>query len=226
MIRPDTLRRTGRTPARLVRTALLAAIVTGGSAVSDDAAPNPARVLLDAWTEATYRTEAGAREQRLARIDAQARQAVANEPDNAELLAWAGIVAASHAGEKGGLGALSVARRAKAWLERAIALEPNVIEGGARTGLGVLYDRVPGWPLGFGDDDRAEALLAEAARLNPDNANAQFFHGEFLAGHGRPERAREAFERARAIPVRPDTLVADRGLQSRVLQALQRLDAP
>jgi len=205
---------------------LLVASMIAGSAMSDEGAPTPARMLLDAWSEATYRTDAGAREQRLARIDVQAQRAVAEDPRNAELLAWAGIVAASHAGEKGGIGALSIARRAKGWLERAIDLDPDTIEGGALTGLGVLYDQMPGWPIGFGDDRKAEALLGDAARRHPDNANAHFFHGEFLAAHDRPEKAREAFERARAIPVRPDTLVADQGLQSRVLEALQRLDAP
>ena len=33
--------------------------------------------------------------------------------------------------------------------------------------LGVLYYKVPGWPIGFGDKDKARDLLQKALAVNP-----------------------------------------------------------
>jgi hypothetical protein len=42
---------------------------------------------------------------------------------------------------------------AKADLEKALA-RPQGLQGSAYTSLAALYDRVPGWPIGFGDATR------------------------------------------------------------------------
>lgn len=74
-----------------------------------------------------------------------------------------GIITSNWAGAQGGLGALGKAKDAKAYLEKAIALDPGALQGSAYTSLGTLYDRVPGWPIGFGDEDKADQLLRPGA---------------------------------------------------------------
>ena len=65
----------------------------------------------------------------------------------------------SLAGEKGGMGALSLVKQARADFEAALKLDPRALDGAAYTSLGALYYQVPGWPLGFGDDDQARQML-------------------------------------------------------------------
>ena len=41
--------------------------------------------------------------------------------------------------------------------------------------LGVLYYKVPGSPIGFGDKDRVGALLCEALALDSNGLDANYF---------------------------------------------------
>jgi hypothetical protein len=76
-------------------------------------------------------------------------------------LIWEGIINSSWAGAIGGLGALGKVKAAKASLEQAMKLDPNALQGSAYTSLGTLYDQVPGWPIGFGDADKADNCCAK-----------------------------------------------------------------
>ena len=55
------------------------------------------------------------------------------------------------AGAKGGLSALNLVKQAKGLYESALKLQPDALDGSAYNSLGVLYYKVPGWPVGFGD---------------------------------------------------------------------------
>ena len=90
---------------------------------------------------------------------------VAEYPDRAEPRIWQAIVLSTWAGEKGGLGALSLVKEARRQLEKALEIDENALEGSAYTSLGSLYYQVPGWPLGFGDDDKARRYLQKALSL-------------------------------------------------------------
>ncbi|QTG98208.1 tetratricopeptide repeat protein, partial [Vibrio furnissii] len=63
--------------------------------------------------------------------------------------------------------ALSLVKEAKVLLEQVIETAPETLDGSAYTSLGSLYYQVPGWPIGFGDDDKAEAMLQKALEINP-----------------------------------------------------------
>lgn len=75
------------------------------------------------------------------------------------MLIWSAIIDSSWAGAKGGLGALSLVKQARSDLEKAISIDPNALQGSAWTSLGALYYQVPGWPIGFGDKNKAEEML-------------------------------------------------------------------
>ncbi len=80
--------------------------------------------------------------------------------DRAEPEIWYGIIVASYAGAKGGLGALSLAKDAKQALEHALAIDPKALAGSAYTSLGSLYYQVPG----LADRIRRRQEGARAAR--------------------------------------------------------------
>ncbi|EPN7232209.1 tetratricopeptide repeat protein [Vibrio vulnificus] len=144
-------------------------------------------------------------------------------PDNPELTVWLAINKASLAGAQGGLGALSLAKEAKALLEKVIATAPNTLDGSAYTSLGSLYYKVPGWPLGFGDDEKAEEMLKKALEINPKGIDPNYFYGDFLAEDGRSKEAKVYLTRAKQAEPRLDRLLADKGRQLEIDAALEKL---
>ncbi|HDY7485258.1 TPA: hypothetical protein RQK89_000145 [Vibrio vulnificus] len=144
-------------------------------------------------------------------------------PDNPELTVWLAINKASLAGAEGGLGALSLAKEAKALLEKVIATAPNTLDGSAYTSLGSLYYKVPGWPLGFGDDEKAEEMLKKALEINPKGIDPNYFYGDFLAEDGRRTEAKVYLTRAKEAEPRLNRLLADKGRQLEIDAALEKL---
>lgn len=102
-------------------------------------------------------------------------------------------------------------KTAKADLEKAMTLDPNALQGSAYASLAALYDRVPGWPIGFGDPDKAQGLLEQALKLNPDGIDPLYFWGDHLYRQGHYAQAKEALEKALLAAPRPGREVADSG---------------
>jgi len=182
-------------------------------------------VLQQRWAEIKYQQQGDAQEQAWKLLTEAARGAVENAPDDLELRTWYGIIVSSYAGAKGGLGALSLAREARDAFQLVIDKNPSTLHGSALTSLGVLYHKVPGWPLGFGDDDKARTLLLRGLKLNPDGIDSNFFYAEFLADEGEKGQAIEQLHKAKAAPGRPDRPLADAGRQAEIDQLLAKLGA-
>ncbi len=173
------------------------------------------------WAEINYQLPAKQREGALAELAGQAGKAAAAEPQAAELHIWHGIVLSTWAGAKGGLGALELVKQAKAELEQALKLDPRALDGSAYTSLGSLYYQVPGWPIGFGDDGKAEEMLKKALALNPDGIDPNYFYGDFLLRKKRYAEARTVLEKALAAPDRPTRASADAGRRAEARALLE-----
>ena len=180
--------------------------------------------LQQRWAEVNYQLEGKTRLSAFDQLIADVQGMVAANPDSAELLIWSGIIKSTYAGAKGGLGALSLVKAAKTDLEMAMAIDADALEGSAYTSLGALYYSVPGWPIGFGDDAKAEELLLSALKLNPDGIDSNYFYGSFLITQKRYDEARPYLLKAQRAPGRPGREVADSGRQKEILAALQQLD--
>ncbi|MBW0148376.1 tetratricopeptide repeat protein [Marinobacter arenosus] len=175
------------------------------------------------WAEIQYQVPEDRKEKAFEALAATTEDFVARYPDHAEPLIWHGIVLSTYAGAKGGLGALGLVKDARKSLEAALALDPDALDGSAYTSLGSLYYQVPGWPLGFGDDDRARQYLQKALAVNPDGIDANFFYGDFLREQDQPEQARRYLEKVLAAPSRPGRELADTGRREQAKQLLRRL---
>lgn len=151
------------------------------------------------------------------------QQALKAKPNDPDLLVWLGINEGTLAGVKGGLGALSLVKDAKKQFEKVIEVAPNSLQGSAYTSLGSLYYKVPGWPIGFGDDDKAEEMLKKGLVINPNGIDSNFFYGEFLAEQGRKEAALEYLNKAQQAPARPDRPLADKGRKQDIAKVLAKL---
>jgi len=175
------------------------------------------------WEVIRYQTPAAEREKRFEALAERAHRASETFPGRSEPLVWEGIVISSLAGEKGGLGALGLVKQAKAIYERAIGIDGDALDGSAYNSLGVLYYKVPGWPLGFGDKAKAKELLLKALALNPKGIDPNYFYGEFLAETGRADEAVGYLERALQAPPRPGRQIADTGRREEVRALLAKL---
>jgi tetratricopeptide (TPR) repeat protein len=200
--------------------AVLAAAPLARAGVDDEVSG-----LQREWEEIKYRRAEAAQEkayQALAERASAVRQKYAGR---AEPEIWYGIIVASHAGAKGGLGALPLAKEAKRAFEHALQVDAKALAGSAYTSLGSLYYQVPGWPIGFGDDAKARELLDKALALNPDGIDPNYFLGDFLYRQRDYEGARTALERALKASPRADRPLADQGRRREVQELLAKLPA-
>jgi tetratricopeptide (TPR) repeat protein len=177
------------------------------------------------WEVVRYQTPAKEREKRYEALAAKAHQFSETHAGRSEPLVWEGIVLSSLAGEKGGLGALTLVKQAKGLYEQAIKIAPEALEGSAYNSLGVLYYKVPGWPLGFGDRKRADELLQAALKINPKGIDPNYFYGEFLLDQKKPEEAMPFLERAVQAPARPGRQIADAGRREEARELLDKARA-
>ena len=191
--------------------AMLLATPLARAGVDDDV-----RVLQQQWEQIKYRKPQGEQEKAFAALARTAAAVRSRYADRAEPEIWYGIIVASHAGAKGGFGALSLAKEARQALEHALSIDPRALSGSAYTSLGSLYYQVPGWPIGFGDDAKARELLQKALAINPDGIDSNYFYGEFLYRKGETEAARQALARALKAPPRPERPLADEGRRKEI----------
>jgi tetratricopeptide (TPR) repeat protein len=137
---------------------------------------------------------------------------------------WRGIIDSSFAGAKGGLGALGLAKSARKYFDKAIGINGDAMQGSAYSSLGTLYYSVPGWPLGFGDDDKAEEFLQKGLSLNPDGIDSNYFYADFLVNQKKPAQALEFYRKVLRAAPREGRAVADEGRRKQAQAAIDALE--
>ncbi|GHB21860.1 tetratricopeptide repeat protein [Salinicola rhizosphaerae] len=180
--------------------------------------------LQSRWANIRYQTPEARREDAFDQLYQRAQALLETHPDSAELYTWAGIIRASEAGAGGGLSALSQVKDARQAFEKALAIDPDTLNGSAYTSLGTLYHQVPGWPISFGDDDKAKTLLQNGLSINPDGIDSNFFWAGFLHDNDDDAGARQALQKALAASPRPGREVADAGRREEIQRLLSELN--
>lgn len=139
-----------------------------------------------------------------------------------EAMIWEAIILSGYAKAKGGLGALKQAEKARDLLLVAEKINPQALQGSAYTTLGSLHYKVPGWPLGFGDKQKARAYLEKALEINPDGIDPNYFYADFLSERGEYEKALQYYEKALAAPARPGREDADAGRRKEIEAGMEQ----
>lgn len=199
--------------------AVLSLILVISPAARADLESDVAR-LQERWAEVNYQLSGKTQITAFEVLIDDAAKVTTRYPDAAPAWIWSGIIKSTYAGARGGMGALKFAKSSRADLERALELEPDALQGAAYTSLGTLFYRVPGWPVGFGDDDKAEALLLKAIAIDPDGLDSNYFYADFLITQKRYTQARAYLLKAQAASPRPNRPIADKGRQEEITQAL------
>jgi tetratricopeptide (TPR) repeat protein len=179
--------------------------------------------IQEQWAVANYKLRVGdERKRALEALSDRAHQFALENPQRAEPLIWEGIVLSTYAGARGGLGALGIAKKSRSALETALKIDPNALEGSAYTSLGALYSKVPGFPLGFGDDEKAQALLLKALTLNPYGIDSNYFYAQYLCDRDQCAEALRYLQRAAEAPPRAGRQLADEGRRHEVLALMAK----
>lgn len=201
-----------------VLTAILLAVMVHNTASAD--VQTDVQHLQQRWAEINYQLEGKTQLSAFEQLVQEAGHIAHANPASAEAWIWSGIIKSTYAGAKGGLGALALAKESKADLETAMKLDAKALQGSAYTSLGALYYSVPGWPVGFGDDEKAEALLSQALKLNPEGIDSNYFYGSFLITEKRYAEARQYLNKAKNAAPRQGRALADAGRQEEIKAAL------
>ncbi len=158
------------------------------------------------------------------KLEHQAAKVTASYQDRPEPKIWEGIILSTDAGIGGGLGALGKVKKAKKLFEASLKQNSKALDGSAHTSLGSLYYQVPGWPISFGNDDKAEEHLKQALQIDPMGIDSNFFYADFLIEEDRYDEARTYLERALRAPERPARPLADAGRKQEVKAALVKVN--
>lgn len=214
----------------MIKSIILLTFVSGLSvnvyaetAVSSDF--NQALIALQhQWTETNYAQDKNIKKAAFIALQEKSTELITAFPKQAEAWIWHGIIQSSYAGFKGGLGALSFVDDAKNALEKALTMNENALQGSAHTSLGILYLKVPGWPISFGDDDEAESHLTTALKMNPTGIDVNYFLAEFYIEKEEYKKAKLHLNTASSAPARPNRKDADKFRQLEVQTLLAQVN--
>lgn len=180
--------------------------------------------LQKQWAHINYEVPQAEREKAFEKLAVDAERMVQAYPDRPEPLIWKGIIVSTWAGARGGLGALSLVKEAKALFEHSLDMDPAALSGSAYTSLGSLYYQVPGWPIAFGDDKKAQKLLEQAVKINPDGIDSNYFYADYLMEEGDYAQAKVYFEKAMQAAPRSNRVVADEGRRHEIMAKLEKVE--
>lgn len=179
--------------------------------------------LRTGWEHISYEVRGSSTQTtQLGVLGRQATAAVARHPRDAEVLLWQGIILSEQANRANIFHRLGLATQARDVLTRAYTLNPRVANAGPALSLAVLYYKVPGSPLAWGDTDRARRLLREALAADPDGLDTNYFYGDFLLDQGDAAGARTYLQRALRAPHDASRPVWDAGRRREVAALLTR----
>ena len=180
--------------------------------------------LQNEWARIKYQMpEEDAQLTALHALEDHAAKVTATYSSRAEPKIWEAIILSTEAGIIKGMSALPKVKQAKELLEAAERIDTNALEGSAHTSLGSLYYQVPGWPVGFGDDEEAEKHLKHALQINPTGIDPNFFYGDFLLQDDRYDEAKTYLDRALQAAARPGRELADAGRRQEIKAALAKV---
>lgn len=182
--------------------------------------------LEDRWAITKY--EMTDKAQRLANVRAlhlEADGLARRYPGRAEPLIWQALMFILEAEVNSNMSSLTALRSARGLLEKAHAIDGAALKGAAHTNLGSLYYEVPGWPIGFGDNKKAEEHLRTALAHDAEGREANYFFGDFLLQRKRPRDALPYLEKALNVPIDPAHARADKGRHKEVQEAYDKAKA-
>ena len=211
-------------------TFLLWMLLAGAPSVSAQAGESPSLIsellrLAHDWEHVKLQViDRGDQERKMAALALRAEKIAEQYENIPDPIVWVGIITseqASLANENGSpLKAFELAKRARDILETVEKTDPAAMDAGAPTTLGLLYDQVPGFPIGFGDKVKARLYFQEAVSYAPNGLDANYFYGDFLYRNGEHAEAVKVLEHAQTLPELSNRPMWDRSRRAEIRKIL------
>lgn len=176
--------------------ALTLCVVTPAHAAFDD----ELATLQQHWATARYQTTGDDRTTQLGKLVGEADSFTKKYSDKADGYIWSAVIRGSLAEAMHNMSALAVINEAKANLEQAIAVDPAAEESHAYGILGLMYARMPGWPVAFGDNKKAQEMLKKGLETSPNGMNVNYFNAQYWFDKGDYKKAQSHIEKALQAP--------------------------
>lgn len=141
------------------------------------------------WVDTSESKSTKARKNIFMQLADDISKVVSAFPKQAEPLILKSAILLTMAEDASTFVALNLVKQAKNLLAKAIDIDPDAREGSALVTMGILYYKVPGWPIAFGDDIQAETYLLKALEVNPNGVTSNYFYAEFLLEQGKNDQA-------------------------------------
>lgn len=183
---------------RLILSSVLAPVLAAAiptMALADMA--SDVKAVNDGWAHITYEVKGSSTQTKaLDKLAKDAASVAARYPGKADPLLWQGIIVSEQANRANFFHKLGLATKARDILEKAYSIDSRAANGGVAMSLGVLYYKVPGSPLAWGDDEKAAKLLKQALALDPNGLDSNYFYADYLLEQGDKAGAKAHLEKA------------------------------
>lgn len=176
--------------------------------------------LRDEWENIFYGLPQEQQADRFKAMLDQLEVLTSQHPRAASPRALMAMVLCTYAGAHQGLDSLTLIEKARDLSHEAIQLDPRALEGSAWITLGNLYQRLPGWPISFGDNAKAREYLSQVLKLFPAAMDTNYFYGNFLLEQGEYDEALKYLEKARAVVLTDDAGIGDQQMKQQIENAL------
>ncbi len=191
------------------------------SVASTDGEPeNQVRKLRNEWEQVFYGLPQAQHAERFKAMLDQLENLTAQHPQAASPKALMAMVLCTYAGARQGLDTLTLIERARDLSREAIQMDPRALDGSAWITLGNLYQRLPGWPISFGDNTQAREYLGQALKLFPEAMDTNYFYGNFLLEQGDYEEALKYLQKANTVVLANDAGIGDKQMKQQVENAI------
>lgn len=182
------------------------------------------QMLQQHWSSVRYQTSGDERKKQLEKLVAEADSFAKKYPDKADSHLWAGVIRGSLAEAINGMGALSFVKEAKVNLEKSIEIDAKA-EGSYALGvLGLMYAKVPSWPIAYGDNKKGKALLQQGVEASPDGMNINYLYASYLFEKDDYAKAKIYIQKAQqAAPPAPAEIWS--GRQKEIHELAEKINA-
>jgi len=157
--------------------------------------------IEEAWVDTSVDKSRPQRENIFLKLTKDISNVVMSFPGQAKPLILKSAILLTMAEDASSFVALGLVKQAKALLDKAIDLDPKANKGSALVTMGVLYYKVPGWPIAFGDNDVAETYLLKALEVDPNGVASNYYYADFLLEQGKKKQAVSYLNKAVIAPI-------------------------
>lgn len=196
-------------------------LLASSNTIAEPNALEQANKLNDEWEVIFYSLPSNQQAERFKALLPRIRELQTKYPNRAEPLIIEAVTLCTLVAAEWSFGALSDIEKSKELLIKAIALDPNAMEGAAYIALGNLYYRLLGWPISFGDDDLARQNLETAVKLFPNEVDTNYFMGDYWLGEDEYEKALPYLEKAEKSEIRSHHSLSDHHTKAETQKALE-----